>query len=335
MKFLICGIGSIGQRHFRNLIALGHEAAFFRSGSSNSYHQSFLDTFLNIEREKEQNIRMFYRFADALSDFRPDAVIVANPNSEHTTMVLQSVRAGLHVFVEKPLSHSMKGISEIETVTVNKNLTVMVGYNLRFHPLLEKMKALSDTGAIGKIISAHVEVGESIEDWHPWEDYRKTYAPYKKSGGGVVLCFSHDIDYLYWFLGYPKKIIALGGKHTPLEGDAEDMIKSVLEFEGGVIASLHLDYWQRPPRRVFELVGTQGTLIWDYYAKTLTLLFRAQKKQTEIIGVPVDFDRNDMFIDEMKDFIESIEKGREPAITLRDGMGVLQIALALKRKINF
>ena len=335
MKFLICGIGSIGQRHFRNLIALGHEAAFFRSGSSNSYHQAFLDTFLNIEKEKEQNVRMFYRFADALSDFRPDAVIVANPNSEHVTMVLQSVRAGLHVFIEKPLSHSMEGISEIETVTVNKNLTVMVGYNLRFHPLLKKMKELSTSGEIGKIISARVDTGEHIKDWHPWEDYRKTYAPYKRSGGGVVLCFSHDIDYLYWFLGYPKKIVALGGKRTPLEGDAEDLIKGVLEFAGGVTASLHLDYWQRPPRRVFELVGSEGNLIWDYYAKTLTLLFQDPKKQTKTIDLPIDFDRNNMFIDEMKDFIDSIKNGSRPAVTLQDGINVLRIALDLKREINF
>ncbi len=335
MKFLICGIGSIGQRHFRNLIALGHEAAFFRSGRSNAYHQSFLDTFLDAEKEEGQDVRMFFRFEDALSSFRPDAVIVSNPNSEHIAIALPSARAGLHVFIEKPLSYNMEGISEMEAVTVNKNLSVMVGYNLRFHPLLRKMKELSAGGEIGKIISASIETGENIEDWHPWEDYRKTYAPYKKSGGGVVLCFSHDIDYLYWFLGYPKKIIALGGKRTPLEGDADDMIKSVLEFEGGVIASLHLDYWQRPPRRVFELIGTQGTLIWDYYAKTLTLLFRDPKRETETIGVPVDFDRNNMFMDEMKDFIESIEKGREPAVTLRDGMEVLKMALALKREINF
>ena len=145
----------------------------------------------------------------------------------------------------------------------------------------------------------------------------------------------HDIDYLYWFLGYPKKIVALGGKRTPLEGDAEDLIKGVLEFAGGVTASLHLDYWQRPPRRVFELVGSEGNLIWDYYAKTLTLLFQDPKKQTKTIDLPIDFDRNNMFIDEMKDFIDSIKNGSNPAVTLQDGINVLQIALELKREINF
>jgi predicted dehydrogenase len=80
----------------------------------------------------------------------------------------------------------------------------MVGYNLRWHPLLQEMRNVITKGAIGKPVSMHVEIGENIADWHPWEEYQYTYAAHHSGGGGATLCFSHDIDYLYWFFGYPK-----------------------------------------------------------------------------------------------------------------------------------
>lgn len=333
MKFIICGIGSIGQRHYKNLKSLGHEIALFRAGGG--ANAPFIDKFLSEEKSAGRPVRIYNNFQEAIDDFRPHAVFITNPNSRHLETALLAARSGLHLFIEKPLSHNKKGLKELKALAEKNNLKIMIGYNLRWHPLLIKMKNMVDGGEIGRPISAHIEMGENIEDWHPWEDYRQAYAAYKDGGGGAVLCFSHDIDYLYWFFGMPERIQAMGGKITPLVGDAEDMVKALLEYKNKFIVSLHLDYWQRPPQRCFEIIGTKGKITWDYYAKSLTFFSRESNTAPVIYPIPENFDRNDMFVDEIKEFISVLNGEKESPIPLQQGMSVLKISLEMKEQIGF
>ena len=94
-------------------------------------------------------------------------------------------------------------------------------------------------------------------------------------------------------------------------GDAEDMVKALLEYKNKFIVSLHLDYWQRPPKRLFEIIGTKGKITWDYYAKNLTLVSRDNGIAPFMYTVSDTFDRNDMFIDEIKDFISAVNNEKE------------------------
>jgi len=333
MKFLICGIGSIGQRHYKNLISLGHQIALFRIGGG--ANAPFIEKFLSEEKSAGRPVKTYYNFQGAIDDFRPDAVFITNPNSRHLETALFAAKSGCNLFIEKPLSHTRDGLEELKTLADEKKLKIMIGYNLRWHPLLVKMKTMVADGVIGQPICANIEMGENIEDWHPWEDYREAYAAYKAGGGGAVLCFSHDIDYLYWFFGMPEKIHSVGGKITPLGGDAEDMVKALLEYKNKFIISLHLDYWQRPPRRFFEIIGTKGKITWDYYAKSLTCVSRDSNTAPAIYRLPENFDRNDMFIDEIKEFISVLNGEKESPIPLQQGMSVLKISLNIKEHIGF
>lgn len=334
MRFLLCGIGSIGQRHYKNLRALGHDAAILRSGKNSGYNDAFLEKFFAEQDKEGHPVLQFQDFDEAIKTFNPDAVFVTNPNANHLETALQVARAGKHLFIEKPVATSSDGVEELQKLVNEKKLIAMVGYNMRFHPLLKKMKELFASGAIGTAISANVEMGENIEDWHPWEDYTASYGPWKEKGGGAVFCFSHDIDSLYWLLGMPEKILAVGGKITPLQGDAEDMAKSLWSFAGGAIASVHVDYWQRPHRRVFHLLGTEGSLLWDYEAKVLTLHPHAKGGEAQTWNDPQGFERNTMFVEEIQNFITAIEKGTPPAIPLEEGIDVLKICLDIKRQLH-
>jgi len=333
MKFLICGIGSIGQRHYKNLISLGHQIALFRIGGG--ANAPFIEKFLSEEKSAGRPVKTYYNFQGAIDDFRPDAVFITNPNSRHLETALFAAKSGCNLFIEKPLSHTRDGLEELKTLADEKKLKIMIGYNLRWHPLLVKMKTMVADGVIGQPICANIEMGENIEDWHPWEDYREAYAAYKAGGGGAVLCFSHDIDYLYWFFGMPEKIHSVGGKITPLGGDAEDMVKALLEYKNKFIISLHLDYWQRPPRRFFEIIGTKGKITWDYYAKSLTCVSRDSNTAPAIYRLPENFDRNDMFVDEIKEFISVLNGVEKSRIPLQQGMDVLKLSLNIKEQIGF
>lgn len=333
MKFLVIGIGSIGQRHYRNLQKLGHAVAVVRSNASGRPDRPFVQNFLNAEALEGRNVIQYFDLDEAIASFHPDAVFITNPNHLHFDVALRVARSGLPMFIEKPLFHDRQHTSEIRKAVSVNHVLIMVGYNLRFHPLLSKMKQLYEEDAIGKAIAADVVVGENIADWHPWEDYLDTYAPYNKSGGGVLLCFSHDIDYAYWFFGKPSNIQAIGGKITPLGGDGEDMVKSLWEYKDGPIVSLHLDYWQRPPIRRFSILGERGSLHWDYYLKTLALNNHVSR-DTQLFNAPCNFDRNDMFIAETRDFIECMETGKEPLITFEQGSAVLDICTEMKMQVR-
>lgn len=327
MKFLITGIGSIGQRHYRNLRKLGETVAVVRSGGPGKPNRSFVQEFLDREAREGRQVIQYFDLDEAIASFHPDAIFITNPNHLHFDIGLRAARRGLPIFFEKPLVHEQWHATEIRKAISNS--PVMVGYNLRFHPLLRKMKDLYDGGAIGAAVAADITVGENIADWHPWENYLDTYAPYTKTGGGVLLCFSHDIDYTYWFFGKPSNIQAAGGKITPLGGDGEDMVKSLWEYENGPIVSIHLDYWQRPPVRRFSILGDRGGLHWDYHSRTLTMDYH-DARAPQVFTLPVDFDRNDMFIAEARHFIECMKTGEEPLISFEQGADVLDICMHIR-----
>ena len=79
-----------------------------------------------------------------------------------------------------------------------------MGCQLRMHPGLQKIEEWIKQDKLGKIYSVQVDLGEYLPDWHPWEDYRQSYAARADQGGGVILTLIHELDYLHWLFGKPK-----------------------------------------------------------------------------------------------------------------------------------
>jgi len=274
VKFLICGIGSIGQRHYKNLQALGHEVAVCRSGKG-GYNEEFIKKFFIDEEDQGRPVKIYTDISTALNIWDPVGVFICTPNHAHIDLAAIAAGHHKHIFIEKPLSHNLDKIDHLERFCRRDHLVTMVGYNLRFHSSIGVFHDYIEKGECGQPLSCYVEVAESIVDWHPWENYAHSYGPWKQKGGGVVLCMSHDIDYLYWFFGKPKGIHAVGGKLTELIGDAEDTVKVLFGYENGLIVSLHMDYWQKPPVRTMKLVGKKRNALLDYYRFELATLLVA------------------------------------------------------------
>ena len=164
-KFLIAGLGSIGRRHFRNLIALGEKDIILLR----SHHATLPDDELSgypIETD----------LPTALKKYKPEAVIVANPTALHFDIAIPAAQAGCSILVEKPISHNLDRADELERAAEKGGGRLLVGFQFRFHPGLIRTKQLITDGEIGRVISANVHFGEYLPDWHPWEDYRKGYA---------------------------------------------------------------------------------------------------------------------------------------------------------------
>lgn len=317
-RFLIAGYGSIGRRHFRNLLALDeNDILFFRTRQSTLPEEEIEGYVVETGLEK------------ALA-YEPDAVIVSNPTAAHLDVAIPAAAAGCHLLLEKPISHDTEGLVELENALREGGGKVLVGYQFRFHPVLQQVKRLLEEGAIGKPLTVRAQWGEYLPGWHPWEDYRDSYSARPDLGGGVTLTLSHPFDYLRWLFGDVESLWAFAGRVSPLEVQVEDFAEIGMRFENGVHASLHLDYFRRPAAHNFEVIGSEGMLVWDNSDGTARC-FKAEPGEWQTIEPPPGFERNDLFLDEMRHFLDVIAGRSKPICDLQDGKEALLLARAVLR----
>jgi predicted dehydrogenase len=315
VKILIAGFGSIGRRHFHNLLALGeHDILFYRSGRS-TLPDDELKGFV-VETD-----------LDAALSHLPQAVIIANPTALHLNVAIPAAEAGCSLFLEKPVSHNLDRVQELQAAVQRGGAKVFVGYQFRFHPGLRQLERLVEEDAIGRPVSVRAHWGEFLPGWHPWEDYRQGYSARQDLGGGVILTLCHPLDYLRWLLGEVTSLWAFTGQLSGLELSVEDTAEIGLRFASGALGSLHLDYCQRPPSHRLELIGMQGTLRWDN-ADGAVLLYRAGQDRWVNFPAPPGFERNTLFLDQMRHFLALARGEADPLCTLDDGIQSLRLALA-------
>jgi len=316
LRALVVGLGSIGRRHARNWAALGlGPVAICRQAGLAQPEPLGIDA------------REFTDLDQALAD-RPDVVLVTNPTSLHVATACQAVKAGAHVFVEKPIGHTLDGVAELLAEADRRQKTLMVGYNLRFHAGLARFRELLHKGSVGQPVSARAEAGEYLPDWHPWEDYRASYSGRAALGGGALLTSSHELDSLCWVLGAPARIAAMAAHASSLEIDTEDVGELVLQFPNRPLASVHVDYLRRPPRRSLEIVGEDGVLRWEYNENRI-LRYAPATRQWQVEEGDRRVQRNDMYLAELRHFAACVRGEIErPLIDGEQGAAVLGITLA-------
>tara|TARA_B100000787_G_C16175791_1_gene288945 strand:+ start:74 stop:1036 length:963 start_codon:yes stop_codon:yes gene_type:complete len=313
MKFLICGVGSIGERHIRNLISMGYDDIILyrkRSLALRSINRTF-PLFKNLNEALDQ---------------KPDVAFICNPTHLHMETALQCARGNCNLFIEKPVSNSLNAMDELISILSKNKKIAMVGYMMRYHPSVLQIKEWVNEQKVGETISFRAIWAEYLPDWHPWEDYRSSYAAQKRMGGGPALTLSHELDLALWMFGDVKKITAMSNYNSNLEIDTEHGIDILILFENGVTGNIHLDYVQKPPRRSMEIVGTKGRIEFDYYSSKLTLYSHDDSSSREF-GLDDNFDRNDMFVKEIQGFIDAVESYKQSPISLEDAFMSVDIAL--------
>ena len=318
MKFLIAGLGSIGRRHLRNLRALGEQdILLYRTHTA------------TLPEDELAGLPVETDLAAALAH-RPDAVIVSNPSALHLDVAIPAAEAGCHLLLEKPISHSMDRVDELFAAVQRNNVRVLVGFQFRFHPALNRIAELLAESAIGRPVSARAYWGEYLPDWHPWEDYRQSYSARPDLGGGAILTLCHPLDYLRWLIGDVAELWAFTS-NIGLNLEVEDTAEIGLQFASGATAFVHLDFVQRPHRHELEIIGAEGTIRWDYANGGMVELFRSSSNRWESIYTAQGFERNDMFLAEMHHFREVVKGAADPRCPLADGLAALELALAALR----
>jgi len=320
MKTLIAGFGSIGRRHLNNLRALGEtDLVLLRS------HRSTLpdDDIKGLPVETT---------VEAALAHKPQAVVIANPSSLHLDVAIPAAKAGCSILMEKPVSHNMDRIDELQSALKQGGGQILVGYQFRFHPGLQQVKAWLNEGEIGHVVSCRAHWGEYMPGWHPWEDYRQSYAARADLGGGVVNTLCHPLDYQRWFFGEVESLWA-NTSADALDIEMEDTAEIGLRFKNGVLSSTHLDYVQRPGQHTLQIIGAKGTITWDNATGTAKL-FEADADRWSESSLPAGFERNYLFMDEMSHFVDIVNNNAVPICSLADGIAAIKITEAVHQSAS-
>ena len=317
-KILVVGYGSIGRRHVDNFLEFKDIQLIVYTKRN------------DLQLLKKKGVKVSNSLAECLKE-NPDIGIIANETSLHIPIAIKLAEEGLDLFLEKPLSNSLKDVEKLRAIVKKNKLITQMGCNLRFHPCIKKIKSLIEQQKIGKIISAQVQNYSYLPDHI--EDYRKSYAGRKDLGGGVILTQIHEIDYMYWFFQEVENVISIVGKFSELDVTAEDYVSSLLKFKNKIIGELHMDCFQRPDFKSCKIRGTKGEIYWDS-DNNCVKIYNMNKKRWEIKfdnGFSNNLDTYSTYVEELKHFLKCVKHRKETVNDLEQGISTLKIALAIKK----
>ena len=325
MNILVIGAGSIGWRHIRNLLKLGHKNVSIVETDKN---QRFLV-------EKEFKLPVYRSSSQAFSKNRFKVVFICTPADSHISLASKAVQAGAHIFIEKPLAIKERGINDLIRLVREKGVIAMVACNFRFHPGYKMLEGLVKKRKFGRSFSARIIMGHDLLKSRPNENYRKVYDADGKKGGGVIFdSGAHVLDYLAQLFGWPEKLTASYGNLSGLKIKAEDFVSFILEYPSGIRVTVELDYFSRPKRHNLEVQFEKGWVKWDFAGNSFES-YSQQTKKLEKFKVyknsSLDFMRNDMYLKEIKHFFKIIRKGGTPTQTIKDARNVISVLDLIKQ----
>jgi len=306
IKVLIIGLGSIGQRHAKVLLAIGIEnIAALRTNKG----QKKIDSSL-------QSIEFFEEDVDAFN-WNPTHIIISNPTSLHLHYVALAIEKGVKFFVEKPITNELTDIEDICSID---NVNGVVGYNLRFHGLFMHIKKLIDNQMYGSLITAKLHVGQYLPNWHPYEDYRKAYYARKELGGGGLRTLSHEIDLMQFFFGKVKSVFAKVQTNSNLEIDVDDVTNIIASTELCSQVYVHINLLDPNAKREGMIYFSEGVIKYDIISSEI--IFTANNGDEKVIYSKKE-NIDLQYQNQMKEFI-GIES-TSYACSYAQGISVMQI----------
>lgn len=324
-KFLIIGLGSIGERHLRNLLHL------------NETNIAVLRTTTRKPRTVDENSFLNFTSAEDAFGWYPDVALITNPTHLHIPIAIKAAENNIHLFIDIPLSHTLEGTEKLNKHIQSNKLISLMGYNLRFHPCLQHISQLLKEEAIGNVIAVQAECASYLPDWHPWENYRDGYSADKSMGGGALLAAGvHELDYLRWMFGSFKSIFAASGNNSILElkNGAEESIALNIKFQNNIHGELHCDLIQQPYSRWCKIIGEKGTIYWNFLENKV-MLFQTKNSKWTIASDHSSMDYNETYVNELVHLRLCLENGIPSINTIDQGIDNLKAAIAAHQSAKF
>ena len=318
MRFLIVGLGSMGKRRVRNL-------QFLKAGELAGF-----DPREDRRREaaEKYGIQTFGDFDEACSAFKPDALVISTPPDLHVRYAKLALENDRHYFSEA----SVVDDEMDELIALSREHPQAVAApscTLRYHPSIQTIKLLVEGDEFGKPLLFTYQAGQWLPDWHPWEDYRSFYVSRRETGACREIV-PFELSWLTWVLGPISVITGMRDKLSTLDADIDDTYQVLLKFRSGLLGHLLVDVIARAPVRSLRLCSEHATIEWDG-AKGKVRLFRASTQAWEDIPEPERIQEpgyvyaENMYIEEMRDFVAACRGEKQWGYSLEDDKRVLNL----------
>lgn len=307
---LVVGCGSIGKRHARLLTEVPQVDVLVCDT---------LEANLQAALEEAPGSRGFSDYEAALAE-EPDAVFVCTPNHLHRPMAVAALQAGCHVMCEKPIADTLENAEAIARAAADADTMLQVGYSLRSHNGLRRLRELVEAGACGNIIGGRAMVGTYFTLMCATTDYRF------REENALIIDYTHLLDYMRLLVGPIERISA----ESAVLGDlpmmpTPNVFSAILTHESGAISQFHADYVQHPQRSMTEIFGDERVLEYDWQHYELRIYDR-DRPGYEVERVITG--RDDIYRTQIAEFLEAIHGDMTPICTAEEGVAALRAAMA-------
>ena len=302
MRFLVIGLGSMGKRRVRNLIALGHK---------DNVAGFDLREDRRIESEK-YNIKIFDDFEKAMNEFKPDAFLISTPPNLHMHYAYIAEQNDIHCFIEASVVDAEK-ILELSNRIKNKKILMAPSCTMRYYPMPIKIKELINNGIIGKVLNYNYQTGQYLPDWHPWEKIEDFYVSNPDTGGCREIV-PFELTWLNDIFGDSEPLACVRKKLTNMNADIDDIYHCILKYPNNIIGNLTVEVVSRPKAtREIRILGTEGEIVYSADNNELRYV-NLQMNDWERINFDIGtvesgyINPEEPYINEVKAYIDAIEK---------------------------
>ncbi len=329
MKFLQIGLGSMGKRRIRNLLFCGVK------------EEDIAGFDLSKERCKEASdkygVKTFTSYQEAKAEWNPDVYVISTPPNLHHMYFLDAAKQRKHFFVE--VGTTDEGYEELFEM-MDGSFVAAPSCTFRYFPAIKKINEIVNSGEIGETLSFHYHMGQYLPDWHPWEDYRKVYFAQKETSA----CREMYVFELIWLThilkAMPKEVLGYAAKVSDLDMSADDLFSSVVKFDNDAVGTFTIDVISRNPVRTLRLVGTEGSLDWEWMDYKIKVFNKSKNKFETYELQEGEKEENyvtteDMYREEMQLFLDAINGGKQYPHSFADDQRLIDALKALEgRKVQ-
>lgn len=313
MRFVVVGLGSMGKRRIRNLIALGEREI----------------VGVDQRQDRRQEAADLYQIAtcESVEDGMasdPDAFIISTPPDHHTEYALFAAQQGRHFFTEASVLDDR--LADLESESLKQGIVAAPSCTMRFHPAIVKAKEVLDSNTVGQVLAFTHHFGEYLPRWHPWEDYRDFYVSRRMTGACREIV-PFELVWLIWLCGNAEVISSFKSQTGSLDVDIDDVYQIILRFGSGCLGHLQVDVLQRVGYRQSRFICSEGVISWDWDARKL-LVYNDDGTWKEYADTYTNASVEGFYIDEMAAFLSAI-RGEQPwPYSLADDRRILKMLRA-------
>lgn len=302
MKFLVIGLGSMGKRRIRNLLAMGHTEIAGLDPRGDRREETF-DKY-NVETFSDLNL--------ALHDFHPDVFIISTPPNLHMKYAYIALQNSISCFIEASVVHAEE-IKELRSLSRNSGLIIAPSCTMRYFAGPQKIKEIVQSGQIGRVLNINYQTGQYLPDWHPWENIEDYYVSHREMGAAREIV-PFELTWLNDIFGIPVPINCYKAKLTDINAEIDDIYHFLLRYDNGVLANITIEVISRPSAvREMRILGSNGEITFSSENNTVRYinLGMADWQEFQLISGTLEtgyINPEEPYIAEMRDFIAAVRE---------------------------